>query len=168
MATNMYLKLGPIAGESRAKEFENQIEVHSFSYNCSQSLSPVRSSGMHTQGRTNHGLFHFTKLFDSSSPVICQYMWNGKTIEKDIEFTVVAKHGDDAKTLQYLKLTLSNVVVASYSVNGGGDVPYEEVALNFGKISVAYLQQKQEDGTAGGTVAATHDLIAEESSGETG
>lgn len=168
MATNMYLQLGPITGESRVTEFEGQIEVHSFSYNCSQSLSPVRSSGMHTQGRTNHGLFHFTKLFDSASPVICQYMWNGTTIAADTVFTIAAKHGDDAATIQYLKITLGNVVVASYSVNGGGDVPYEEVALNFGKINIAYLQQTQEDGTAGGTVAATHDLIAEESSGETG
>ncbi len=163
MATNMYLKLGKIEGESQAKEFLKQIEIHSFSYNCSQSLSPVRSSGMHTQGRTNHGLFHFTKLFDSSSPVICQYMWNGKTISDETVFTIAAKHGTDTATLQYLKITMSNVVVASYSVNGGGDVPYEEVGLNFGKINVAYQKQKETDGTADGTVAATHDLIAEES-----
>ncbi|MCD8140453.1 MAG: type VI secretion system tube protein Hcp [Planctomycetaceae bacterium] len=166
MATNMYLKLGDIKGECKVTEFNEQIEVHSFSYNCSQSLSPVRSSGMHNQGRANHGLFHFTKLFDSSSPLICQTMWNGTTINKDCVFTIAAKHGENDKTIQYLQITMDNVVIASYSVNGGGDVPYEEVALNFGKIKIAYLQQKQEDGTAGGTIAAMHDLIAEVSKGE--
>ncbi len=166
MATNMYLALGPITGECRVTEFENQIEVHSFSYNCSQSLSPVRSSGMHTQGRANHGLFHITKLFDSSSPIICQYMWNGTTIDDDVIFTIAAKHGQDTETLQYLVITMSNVVIASYSVNGGGDVPYEEVALNFGSIKIAYSQQAEESGESTGTVAAFHNLIAEESGSE--
>ncbi len=163
MASNMYMKLGPIAGESEAKEFAGQIEVHSFSYNCSQSLSPVRSGGMHTQGRANHGLFHFTKIFDSSSAAICQYLWNGKTMTEDVVFTVVAKSGNDTAAMKYMVLTLSNCVIASYSINGGGDIPYEEVSLNFAKIKVEYDQQKQTDGTSGGKKIAFHDLTKEES-----
>ena len=52
---------------------------------------------------------------------------------------------------------MENVVVASYNLRGGGDLPYEEIALNYATIKYPYIRQKEEGGSDG-NIAASHDL----------
>ena len=49
------------------------------------------------------------------------------------------------------------MVVASYNLRGGGDLPYEEIALNYATIKYTYIRQKEEGGSDG-NIAASHDL----------
>lgn len=48
-------------------------------------------------------------------------------------------------------------MVASYNLRGGGDLPYEEIALNYATIKYTYIRQKEEGGSDG-NIAASHDL----------
>ena len=48
---------------------------------------------------------------------------------------------------------------ANYSVSGGpGDIPVENVSLDYGIVQYTYLDQKHADGTADSNLPATHDL----------
>jgi type VI secretion system secreted protein Hcp len=49
------------------------------------------------------------------------------------------------KQEQYLKITLENVLVSSYSVGGtqgSNTVPFDQFALTYGKITFSYAAQK--------------------------
>ena len=56
---------------------------------------------------------------------------------------------------------MSNVIVSSVSVGGGGGgEPTESLTFNYGKIQWTYTQQKRADGSPGGKVPAGWDLEA--------
>ena len=61
---------------------------------------------------------------------------------------------------EYLKVTLSDLLVSSYQTGGSGHgdvVPTDQVSLNFSKIEVVYKEQKA-DGSLGGATPAGFDL----------
>ena len=64
---------------------------------------------------------------------------------------------DNDAAIKFLEITMENVVVASYNLRGGGDLPYEEIALNYATIKYTNIRQKEEGGTDG-NIAASHDL----------
>lgn len=53
---------------------------------------------------------------------------------------------DNDAAIKFLEITMENVVVASYNLRGGGDLPYEEIALNYATIKYTYIRQKEEGG----------------------
>ena len=59
----------------------------------------------------------------------------------------------------YLKITLSDLLVSSYQTGGshGDVVPSDQIALNFSKIEFEYKEQKP-DGTLGSAVKSGYDL----------
>jgi type VI secretion system secreted protein Hcp len=70
------------------------------------------------------------------------------------------KAGKDQQ--EFLKITLSDVLVSSYQMGGtpsGSTVPLEQVSFNYSKIEKEYKEQKG-DGTLGGTVKAGWDVKA--------
>ena len=154
---SMFIKISDIEGESTVEGFEAQIEVHSFSFNTSQATSPMRSNTSHTDGRPSLSLFNFTKGCDKSSPPICKKLWSGATLAT-AEFTACRSEGDTL--IAFLTINMENVVIANYNVSGGGGMPYENVSLNYSKITVTYIPQKNEGGTSG-NVPASYDLAAE-------
>lgn len=154
---SMFLKISDVEGDSTVKGFENQIEVNSFSFSSSQSTSPIRSNTSHTDGRPSLSLFNFTKSCDKASPIICKKLWSGATLAS-AEFTACRDEG--GSLIAFLTIKLENIVIANYSVSGGGGVPYENVALNYAKIEINYIPQKNEGGTSG-NVPASYDLTTE-------
>jgi len=154
---SMFIKIDDIEGDTTVKGFEKQIEVNSFSFSTSQSTSPIRSNTSHTDGRPSLSLFNFTKSCDKASPLICKKLWSGATL-KTAEFTACRDEG--GSLIPFLKIAMENIVIANYSVSGGGGMPYENVALNYAKIEINYIPQKNEGGTSG-NVPASYDLTTE-------
>lgn len=158
MASNVYLKLGEIEGESTVAGYEKQIEIMNFSYSCFQPVSESRSGTIHTEGRANHGAFNFSKYSDLSSADICAAMWAGKTLPT-VVMTAVVNNGD--AIIPYMTITLTNVVISNFSLHGGGNsISTEELSLSFSKIKVAYHKQG-EDGSDAGEKVAEWDLATE-------
>ena len=62
---------------------------------------------------------------------------------------------------EYLKITLTNVLIASYQQSGanGTDVPTGQVSLSYTKIQIEYREIKQ-DGSLGGPVTGGFDVKA--------
>ncbi len=156
---SMFLQLGKIEGESTVDKFEKQIEVHSFSHGFSQPTSPLPSSmGGGTTSRAYHNYLTFSKHCDKSSPNIMKALWQGKTFDGTSEKVIfTCTRADEQKPVDYLVITLKNVIIASYEINGGGDIPSETFSLNYSSIEYKYVQQDKKGGIKG-NVAASHDL----------
>ncbi|MCL2004729.1 MAG: type VI secretion system tube protein Hcp [Planctomycetaceae bacterium] len=156
---SMFLKIDDIKGECTVSGYEEQIEIYSFSLDFSQPTSALRSSeGGGTVARPQCSDLSLSKRFDISSPSICQRLWEGKTIP-NVVLTLCRSEAQDgsAPLLAYLEIKLSNVVISSYNISGGGDLPGETVSMNYSKIEIAYMKQKNEGGSAG-NAAAGYDL----------
>jgi type VI secretion system Hcp family effector len=152
----MFLKIDGIKGECTLEKFKDQIEIYSFSLGFSQPTSALRSSeGGGTVARPYCADISFSKRYDVSSPAICQALWAGKTI-KDVVLTL-CRSDDKSSMIEYMKITMDNVVISNYNISGGGDLPGETFSMNYSKIAFDYKQQKQEGGT-GGNAASSYDL----------
>ena len=152
MSTNTFFKLGDIEGESTISGFEKQMELN-FTNGFHQPTSPIRSSTGPTTGQAVHSMMNVTKYLDSSSPNICKALWSAKVMDSVV---LTCCRMDNDAAIKFLEITMENVVVASYNLRGGGDLPYEEIALNYATIKYTYIRQKEEGGSDG-NIAASHD-----------
>ena len=144
MATNMYLKFidpnVPAQGE---------IEVLSWSHGFVQPTSPTRSAaGSGTAEQATHQNLTFTKCLDASTNELLKACWSGKQFQKATLRCYRADGATDNKPVEYLSIEMQHVIIANYSVSGGpGDIPVENVSLDYGIIQYNYKDQK-----------ASHDL----------
>ncbi|MDP9122396.1 MAG: type VI secretion system tube protein Hcp [Acidobacteriota bacterium] len=160
MATNAYIKMDGITGGSSAASHTGEIEVISWSHGFSQPTSPVRSTaGGGTVEQSNHSNFTFTKYLDSATDDLLKACWAGKQVKTAV-VTCYRSDGTTANTpVEYLKIEMTHVIVSNYSVSGGaGDMPVENVSLDYGIVKYTYKPQKRADGTGGDQVSVQHDL----------
>jgi len=155
MASNMYLKFEDpdVHGARTAPGHAGEIEVLSWSHGFTQPTSPTRSSaGGGTVEQANHQNFTFRKYLDSASNEILKLTWSGRQIKK-ATLSCYRSDGANDREVLYLIVTMDHVIISNYSVSGGpGDVPVENVSLDYGRVQYTYKDQKQKDSSA------THDL----------
>src|SRR4051812_11312285 len=80
-ATDYFLKLDGIEGESQAKGHPNEIEISSFSFGASQSGS-FAAGGGGGAGKVRMQDFHFTVPTNKASPKLFLACANGQHIKK--------------------------------------------------------------------------------------
>ena len=145
MAMDMYIKIGTLKGESRDKAHAGEIDVLAWSWGMSNSGSAHMGGGAGA-GKVNVQDLSFTKYIDKASPDLMLACCNGK--HYDSALLTVRKAGE--KPLEYLKITMTELMVTSVSTGGSGgeDRLTENVTLNFASVKVDYVEQKK-DGSAG-------------------
>jgi type VI secretion system secreted protein Hcp len=154
MAVDMFMKIGTLKGESRDKTHKEEIDVLAWSWGISNSGSAHVGGGAGA-GKVNVQDLSFTKYIDKCS---CDLML---ACCKGTHYTdatlVVRKAGD--KPLEYLTITLSEVMITAVSTGGSGgeDRLTENVTLNFAKVKVDYKEQKA-DGSQGATPTMTYNI----------
>jgi type VI secretion system secreted protein Hcp len=162
MASNMYLKFETpnIDGDSTAKGHEKEIEILSWSHGFVQPTTSTRSTaGSGTVEQAAHQNLSFTKYLDATTSQLLKYCWSGKQIGKATITCYRSSGAEDNKAVEYLKIVMDHVIIANLSVSGGpGDLPVENVALDYGIVQYTYVDQKQEDGSSTGNKPAKHDL----------
>ncbi len=143
-----FLKVDGIEGESTDSKHKNEIDVESWSWGETNSGDAAHRGGMGA-GKVALQDFHFVMRVNKSTPKLMEACATGQHIKKAI--LTCRKAGKDQQ--EYLKVTLSDFIVASYQSGGsrGEVVPVDQVSLNFSKIEMEYKEQKP-DGTLGGTV----------------
>lgn len=156
MAVEMFLKLDGIEGESTDAKHKNEIEVLSYRWGVSQQGTSGTGGGAGA-GKAAFDDLQFVARPQRSSPKLFVACASGKHLKQGV--LTVRKGG--AKKFEFLKLTLSDVLVSSYEQAGPDDEadgsPLEEVALSFAKIRVDYTQQSA-TGAAGGVTSAEWDV----------
>ncbi len=151
MASDAYLKIECINGESEDERHRNWIEVSNVLYAVHQPRADVLSTaGGHTTGRADLYPITFKKLTDTSSPLLLQTCATGKTIPK-ATFEFLQADGD-GKPITYFKIDLENLIIASITPDSGdGGIITERVQLAFAKIKWNYVKQSIRGGSQGNT-----------------
>ncbi|HET6458908.1 MAG TPA: type VI secretion system tube protein Hcp [Nitrosopumilaceae archaeon] len=150
-ASDYYLKIDGIDGESTSANHKGEIDIQSFSWGVSNSGSMALGSGGGT-GKVQFQDFHFTKTVDKSSPQLMQAVATGEHLNT-VDLSV-SRGG----TAAYYIFHMENVMISSYSTSGGsGGVPMEEVSFTYQKIEMQYVPTNP-DGSAAAAVKASWDL----------
>ncbi len=157
MAVDYFLKLDGIDGESPDSKHKGDIEIMSFSWGASQTGSHSAGGGGGA-GKVSVQDFHFVMGLNKASPKLFLACATGEHIKKAV--LILRKAGTDQQ--EYLKVTMSDLLVSSYQTggsSGGGAVPTDQISLNFAKVEFEYKEQKP-DGSLGGAIKAGYDLKA--------
>jgi len=158
MPADMFLKIDGIPGESTDDKHKDWIEVLSYSSGLSQLASASASSGGGASAqRADFQDFSIVKELDKATPKLNLACGKGEHI-KEVILELCRAGGDK---LKYMEYKMSDVIVSSVSIGGGGGgLPSESVTFNYGKIEWTYTQQKRADGSGGGNVGTGWDLEA--------
>lgn len=139
MSADMFLKLDGITGESKDKKHTNEIEVQAMTWGMVQTGTGGSGGGSGT-GKVAIQDITISKYVDSASADLLLKCANGTHIAKGV---FVARKAGGENPLEYLKVTMNEVLIASVSHSGssGGELMSETVSLNFAKVEVEYFEQ---------------------------
>src|SRR5687767_9082264 len=145
MAVDMFLKVGDVKGESKDSQHKDWIEIESFSWGATQLGTSSHGSGA-GGGKVSMNDFHFVMKSNSASPFLFLYCANGKHITGDTKL-VCRKAG--GKQEKFLEVVFNDVLISSYQTGGssGGEIPMDQISLNYSKITIDYLVQDNQGKT---------------------
>jgi type VI secretion system secreted protein Hcp len=153
----MLLKIKDVPGTSQMTGYEAQIEILSYSHGVMMQVTGDVSNTERTSGKPRVQDFNITKYMDKSTPLLNQKCCEATSLG-EVTFTV--GRNDAGAVIPMIVYTLSDVIVSSVSVGGGGgDKPVENLSLNFSAIKWDYSAQK-EAGGKDGVVAGSWDVAA--------
>jgi len=144
MAMDQFIKIGDLKGEAQDKVHKDEIDVLAWSWGLSNSGTSHAGSGS-GGGKVSVQDISLTKYVDKSSPDLMLACCNGKHYPE--AKLVVRKAGE--KPLEYLIVTMTDVMVTAVSTGGSGgeDRLTENLTLNFSKVKVDYTEQTATGGT---------------------
>src|SRR3954469_12488839 len=106
MASDIFLKIGDIKGESQDKAHPNEIELLSFSFGASN-FGRAAAGGGSGAGKVALQDFHLVMRTSSASPTLFVSCASGKHFSQAV--LTVRKAGDSPQ--DFLKYTFSDVLV---------------------------------------------------------
>jgi type VI secretion system secreted protein Hcp len=147
-ASDYFLKLDGITGESPDAKHKGEIELLSFSFGETLSVGPGAGSGSGA-GKVEMSDFAFTARTSKASPLLFLSCAQGKHIKSAV--LTVRKAGQAQQ--EYIKLKFTDVLISSYALGGDEDegVPLDAFELNFVKLAFDYFAQKADGSLDAGT-----------------
>ena len=149
MATDNYLKITDITGDSTVDGHADEIELSAWGMGVSVPVGPRSTGGSSAAGTSMHSDVSCSKPLDASSNALAAACWTGKTIPEAL--ITVQKQGESGGgKVDYMKITLTDVVLSSYSRSGGdSQVPSDAFSLNFATIKCEYFTTDVAGGSGG-------------------
>jgi type VI secretion system secreted protein Hcp len=138
MAVDIFLKLDGIPGESADAKHRGEIEVLAFSWGVSSQGRPGAGGG------AGAGKPHFEDLLvvartSKASPKLWLACASGQHVKSAV---LVSRKAAAKSPLEFLKVTLSDVAVTSYELDGSDEEPpLDQFALGFAKAELEYVAQ---------------------------
>lgn len=150
-----YLKIGDISGESKAADHEEEIDVYSISWGVARPVDS-ESGSTRTRSAAKFEDLVLKKRLDKSTPKLMEACANGKSFDEIV--LVVRKDSGDAH-LDYLEITMNNVIVTSVNINGtdSDDRPLVSVGFDFEVVEMVYTEF-DETGKSAGEVSMTWNI----------
>ncbi|WP_144156174.1 Hcp family type VI secretion system effector [Paraburkholderia sp. BCC1885] len=149
---DIFIKIDGIAGESQDATHADEIEVNSWRWNMSQQSSMMSGSGGGAGKATIKDL-EFIHQIDRASPNLMRYCLTGRHIPK----VVLSTRKAGGVPLDFLKITMGDVVITGVEPIVTGGNYYEHVTLSFARVKNEYTLQSPIGGSAG-TVTASFDI----------
>lgn len=156
MASDMFLKLDGISGESADDKHKGEIDIESFSYGVNQTGTGAHGGGMGAGKASFHDM-SIVKKADKSTPNLMLKCATGEHIGSGV--LTIRKAGGQQQ--EYYKIKLTDILVSSFQNTGSGHdaIPMETLSLNFAKIELEYNEQDNKGGLKG-VVKAGYDIKA--------
>jgi type VI secretion system secreted protein Hcp len=148
-ASDMFLKITNIQGESADSKHKGEIDVLAWSWGTS--AGTARTTRGAVPGSCIQDL-SLTKMIDSATPAFITMGVTGE-VAADAVLTVRRVTGE-GYSADYFTLRMSNVSVSAYQTGGSGgeNMLTENVVLHFDSLKGDYRPQKA-DGSAGSPIA---------------
>lgn len=138
MATDYYLEIDGIDGESTDPGHKGEIEILSYSWGA---VNPPAGGGA-----TEIEDMAFRHRIDKASPKLMIACAQGSH-HAIVELTASIRPSQD-----YMKVKLTDCIVSSVHQSGhGSDMPIEEFTINFATLQISYSRPKP-DGSVGPTI----------------
>jgi type VI secretion system secreted protein Hcp len=143
-AVDMFIKIGEIKGESTDARHKGEIDVLAWSWGESRGTAQTRRGLL---PRACIQDLSFTKYIDAASPQLIINGISGEIVPTAV--LTVRRAGDTP--FDFLKMTMRNVIVSSYSTGGSGgeDRLTENVVLHFDSLEGQYQKQNDKGGAEG-------------------
>ncbi len=133
-----YLKIPDIPGESQASGHEEEIDIHDISWTI---FRPVVGDTGSTRSRGDVVLEDLVvaKAVDKSTPKLMEACADGKEFP---EIIISLRKDSGEAHLDYLKITLTNVRVTSYDIDGSDQsgVPLSSTSFIYEELKVTYTE----------------------------
>jgi len=157
MASDAYLLIDGINGESQAQGMTNNIELDSFSFGASNPAD-IGGGGL-SAGKCSLSDFSFTCAVDQASYQILKALYTGQHIATTT-FSLRKSTGA-ATPYTYLSVVMTNCYLTSDSVGGGSQgVPSMSVSIAYEQILYTYYTQNTQTGAVTQAGAATYNIGA--------
>jgi type VI secretion system secreted protein Hcp len=134
---DIYMQIAEIPGDATARGHEDWIELNSVSDSIVLPVSDAAAGSTRTRSVPQLSDVNASKLLDRTSPKLREALARGTIYPTvTIDITSVCE-GEEVVLFQY---ELENVLVTSISFNAssGGDVPVEDLSLNYTKVQWTY------------------------------
>ena len=146
-AADYFLKLDGIRGESRDREFQDAIDVISWSWGVSTPRN----------GRAEPQDFSVTKAVDAASPLLFEHVASGRMVPT-ATFYVRTTGAQPHRLLTYCFTGVRVTSIQTGTAGGGEDRPQDRVTLAYETVVEAYRPQRA-DGSAGVPIFGGWDFI---------
>jgi type VI secretion system secreted protein Hcp len=135
MAFDMFLKIENVDGESNDDKHKGEIELLSYSFGVAQ-VGTTGFGGGGGAGKVSMQDFHFSAPVNLSSPVLFRACASGEHFKKAV--LTCRKAGGEQH--EFLKITMTDLLVSQYSNSGdsAGEIPMDQISLNYSKIEMLY------------------------------
>lgn len=131
----IYMKFPGIDGEATADTHSKEIEILSLQLGIARSITAPTGGATREASAPSVSEISVSKMMDVASTRLMLAAAAGKPVD-NVVISLVKTDKDALVT--YCKITLTGVLVSSYSASTGGDRPSESLSLNFTKIQVDY------------------------------
>jgi type VI secretion system secreted protein Hcp len=159
MASNIFLKLTDVTGESEDAKHGGEIEIESYSWGMHQSASAHAGGG---GGGTHYDAHDMqcTVYASKATPVLMLKCAKGEHIAEGILTSRKAGGGEEAPK-DFLIYTMKDIIVTNYNTGGMNSAAQmqESFSLSFAEIKMEYKVQEA-DGSLGKGTEATFNLKA--------
>ncbi|NML30215.1 Hcp family type VI secretion system effector [Paraburkholderia antibiotica] len=152
MTQDIFIKIDGIAGESQDELHPGEIQVSSWRWKMSQQSSMMTGSRVGPARATVNDL-EFVHQIDRASPNLMRYCLTGRPIPT----AVLSTRKSGGVPVDFLKITLGNVVITAVEPIVFDGSYYEHVTLSFARVKSDYTLQSPAGGSAG-TVSASFDI----------
>ena len=132
----IYLQYEGIDGEVTESGHAKWIEIQSFSWGCGRSINTTLGAAQSREASSpSVGEIQLSKQTDIASPKLFMESVVGEAKKAVIEFVQTSGTAQDV----FLRYELTNTLISSYSISGGGDGrPGEGISLNFSKVEMKF------------------------------
>jgi type VI secretion system secreted protein Hcp len=157
MASDMFLKLSDIVGESKDQKYSKQIDIASWSWGI-HNTSDAHISGGAGAGKASVHDLSFSKYVDKATPSLIDTCFRGTHI-KDGQLIIRKAGGKDA--VEYLLLDMKIIFITSYSLGGSGGESrcVENITIAFQEFEWSYQAQDEKGAKDGGVVKKKFNIL---------